>query len=383
MGLILLGFVLSLSTVANTTPYTMEDLVGLEQEKAHKELLRHAHDIRPSRRDASWKKILENAASSYLIQQTERGDFSKATYEFIQEISAWPTLMKEAYFHAKRDAYSLAYLKHCLKIEEFSSCQEKTRRAWMLSNNNRDAGVSLAETLADANEKEADIFFFTRETLQSEFGTFYCRRPFLLKAIRRSLHQEILGENRPPQVTAKIDALMGTSCFDVFSRSLKGDLENADGQVRDFAYKVLSSKSIPLGEAEDMYLTRYLLDAPTPGRIFNLAWAKLEEISRDHKRREILVEKLKAIDPLPDTLFRSNDDLKKKTMARFLYRTIPEFMDHYVEVCLRFLSGDGSFPRGNPTIHCNEFFKATEDLPLPEQQIRLRYSGLKRFVPQE
>ena len=375
----LLGFLLSSKAQALAPTYTMEDLITLEGEKSHRELLLHAHDIRPSKRDESWKKILQHAGSAYLIERTQQKDFRGPTFDFIQEITQWAGLKEDAYFHAKRDTYMLSYIEHCLAISSFSLCQEKTKRAWSLSNKNRGTGVSLAQRLAEKREEEADIFFFTQETLLSDFGAFYCKRPFLLKALGKRLHEETLPLARPSQVATRVDKVVGASCFEVFSQTLLEDLEGPSERRRDFAYKILSSKGLVPESSEDLYLARYLLNAPSPGRLFNLAWAKLKEVARDHKRREVLVGKLKALDPLPDALFRSGDELKKRTMARFFYRTIPEFMDHYVEVCLNFLGGQGLFPRGNPTVHCNEFFQATQGMPLPEEQIRLRYSGLKRF----
>ena len=67
-------------------------------------------------------------------------------------------------------------------------------------------------------------------------------------------------------------------------------------------------------------------------------------------------------------------------MARYFYQTIPEYMNHYIKTCLAYLGGTGHFPNGNPTVHCDGFFQATAQNALPEQEVRMRYSGLKKFI---
>ena len=364
--------------LSNTLPYTIEDLIALKKSRKYREFLTHAHDIRPSKRDASWEKMLKYMATEFVTQASSEKSFDEETFNFIQHFSQWMEFKENVYFHTKREEYVFKYLTDCLKKQTFEQCRKKAENSWKIYTKNRDTGIRMAELLSNKNSKE-DIFLFIKEAVKSDFGEFYCKKSFVQKAVLDKIYQGTLKVADIKNVARFVDTLIGAGCFVALAKTLLKELGASEHSARDFAYKILSAKKRLSQNQEDFYLARFLLDSPTQGRVFNLAWAKLKEISQDHKRRSILIEKLMKLDPLPDKLFLSNDQLKKKTLANYLYKTLPEFMDHYVKSCLEYLAGEGFYPNGNPTVNCDNFFKTTEKGPLPRQEIKMKYSGLKRF----
>ncbi len=378
MRIVFLALLLPQLLWSNAFRYTIEDLIALEKSQKYREFISHAHDIRPSKRDASWKKMLKHMAKEFISQASLEKSFDEKTFDFIQHFSQWTEFKEDVYFHTKREGYVLKYLELCLKEQAYENCRKKAQNSWKTYTKNRDTGIRIAELLINKNSKE-DIFFFIEEAVKSNFGEFYCRKAFVQKFIFDKIYQGTLQIEAPKSIARFVDTLVGEQCFGVLTKTLSKELESSKGPARNFSYKILSAKQRISQEQEDFYLTRFLFNSPTKGRVFNLAWAKLNEIAQNHKRRSLLVKKLIKLDPLPDKLFLSNDQLKKKTLAAYLYKTLPEFMDHYVKSCLEYLAGEGFYPNGNPTVNCDKFFQATEKGPLPRQEIKIRYSGLKRF----
>ena len=364
---------------ANSPLYNIEDLMALEKSKKYREFILHAHDIRPSKRDASWDKMLKHMATGFVSQALLDSSFDDQTFDFIQNFAQWMELKEDVYFHTKREQYVIKYLENCLRKKTFEHCQENAKNSWKLYRKNRDTGILMAKLLFGKKKEKTDVFYFINDAIKSEFSGFYCKESFVKQAILDKIYQKTLGMEEPKSIVSAIDKFIAKECFNIIAQTLLKNLEDSNRIIRDFSYKILAAKKRLSRDQEDFYLARFFLDSPTKGRILNLSWAKLKEISQDYKRREILVKKLKQLDPLPDNLFQSNDQLKKKTLAAHLYKTLPEFMDYYVKSCLEYLAGEGFYPNGNPTVHCDNFFQATEQSPLPDQKIRVRYSGLKKF----
>jgi hypothetical protein len=108
----------------------------------------------------------------------------------------------------------------------------------------------------------------------------------------------------------------------------------------------------------DTYHLVYLLESPIPGEIFNESWNILKSLSRDHKRRQLVLSALKNLDPLPDQLISSESDTKKaETITAELSQNFPEYFDFYLRRCLSYFRGSGNFPDGNPTPNCKKLVK--------------------------
>jgi hypothetical protein len=87
---------------------------------------------------------------------------------------------------------------------------------------------------------------------------------------------------------------------------------------------------------------------------------------------------LKKLDPLPGEVFSSNDKEKREAVINLFASNFPEYVDHYAKTCVNFLKGIGEFPRGNPTLYCNELYSASKSKRWISQPLKTQYSSLKK-----
>jgi hypothetical protein len=67
---------------------------------------------------------------------------------------------------------------------------------------------------------------------------------------------------------------------------------------------------------------------------------------------------LKTLDPLPDSILGSLDLTKQRVVLKHFKSYFPEYLDFYMDQCVKFYSGKETFPDGNPTLHCQEFMSS-------------------------
>lgn len=401
------GLLAPVASPAAPAPYVLRDLEALERAGGHEELLRHARDVRPSNRDGAWRAMVVRAAREFAgaaAAAAEEGDPGDGALELLREAAGWPELAGDVVFHARRDTHLVRWLGRCLEGRVFGDCQDRALDAWRRGPGNPETGMRVAGALARRNP-EARVLDFASKAALGGFGEFYCREPFLQRALHDRLRSRLRprapvrpAAPRPPAaalpaaparpaaspmdpgaVAASVDGVMGKGCFETFSRTLLEVLRRGRPGERDFAHAVLSAKgALPRADG-DLYLARLLLGPPRRGRTFNLAWAVMGEVALDHRRRAALVEGLGRLDPLPDHAFAGGGSLRARTIANRLRDTLPEYLDRYVRTCLDYLAGKGDWPKGNPTVHCDGFFRATGGSRFPTDEIRLRHAGLRRF----
>ena len=364
---------------AAAAPYELRDLRALSDAGHHGELLRHARDVRPSERDGAWRAMVVRAAREAAGEALDKGDLGRDALALLGEAAAWPELARDAVFHARRDAHLVRWLARCLGEEPFAACQEGALKAFRRGPANPETGVRLAGALARANP-EARVLDFASKAAGGGFGGFYCARPFLARALLDRLRVLAAPLSDPRAVADAVDGVMGEGCFGTFAKTLLKILSSGRPGERDLAHKILSAKgALPRGD-RDLHLARVLLGPPRTGRVFNLAWAVMGEVARDRGRRMELVDRLARLDPLPDRVFADGGSLRARTVAARLRDTLPEYLARYAQTCLDYLAGGGRWPRGNPTVHCDGFFRATEGLAVPSDGARLRHGALRRFA---
>jgi hypothetical protein len=108
----------------------------------------------------------------------------------------------------------------------------------------------------------------------------------------------------------------------------------------------------------DFFFTVYLLDNPSQGELFNYSWNRVKELGGTVGRREKVLRTLKKLDPLPDAILGSLDQTKKRVVLNHFKTYFPEYLDFYTDECVKFYGGKGSFPSGNPTVHCQDFMNS-------------------------
>ena len=83
--------------------FSMEDLSILKAQKNFKEFLAHALDIRPSKRNKKWEKMVQDMATGHVTSILEKKQFSKKNFTFIESLLSWPTLKVDEFFLIKRN----------------------------------------------------------------------------------------------------------------------------------------------------------------------------------------------------------------------------------------------------------------------------------------
>ena len=148
------------------------------------------------------------------------------------------------------------------------------------------------------------------------------------------------------------------------------------GVPEERIFKILVAKRELREEDKDFYYVLFILNGPRVGKTFNLAWNRMKELGENFSRRQKVLQRLLKLDPLPDAVVGTSGSDKRKTLLEFFSHHFPEYFNHYSKVCLNYLEGKGSFPQGNPTVRCRDFFRYTDSLV--SDKLYLRYSALKK-----
>tara|TARA_R110000868_G_scaffold118569_4_gene314422 strand:+ start:2357 stop:3499 length:1143 start_codon:yes stop_codon:yes gene_type:complete len=353
--------------------YTFEDLQALESQKSYREFLQHARDIRPSERSKVWSEMLGNMATNYMVHLRAKKDFDLATFQYVQTLSDWPELRGDAFFHTKREAYILDYLKSCYEKKQ-NGCREQAQESWHVGRKNADNGTLLAQILATYDPR-ADISSYILPALQSDIAQFYCRKDYIQSWVLSKIAPAVLASEDHGKIKSELTQSIHESCLVAMKPLFIRGLSASGRDLRNISYRVLKAFDSIDSSDEDLYLTTYLLEGPSVGKTFNLAWAVVKEIGQDFKRRQTLLKRLAKLDPLPDSLFDSGNMLKRDTLTKFLAQHIPEYFSFYADTCVRYRNGIGEYPNGNPTIQCDKFFGLAAQNNWLSQEVTTKYSA--------
>lgn len=362
--------------------YSMADLEALEGQKSYQEFFEHALDILPSQRGDVWQEMVADMAVGFIDFKIQRKDYKKQSWKKIEELSLWPVLQSDEFFQTKRRRYFLSFINKCLETDESTQrqCTQSIQRYWANSFKNIDLGIEVAK-LIEKYSLNLSAWDYLRQAPKSELSNFYCEKSIL----QNHLIRQLSDKTKESSVTLEkwpehIDELMNQECWEKLTPNLKQALmARATPQLtKDLVFQLLKAKKAIDKEQEDLFLSVYLLEGPIIGDTFNLAWSRLSKIAEDYERREQLFENIKKIDPLPGTLFASANAQKRDVVMRHIHQHFPEYFPYYAQTCLNYMSGNGEFPRGNPTIQCSDFFNVAEGKGWVQDRVKTRYSGLRK-----
>ncbi len=373
-----LFFLISSLQVFGVEKYTIQDLEQLQVNKNFSEFLAHAHDIRPSERNKHWKEMLQTMAVGQLDFLLTKRIFNKKSFKLIEAAALWPELLEDEFFQVKRNRFAQFYLENCFeKREDKASCKNDLLNFWNASNQNPDLAMSLANVLSTFTE-EKEFWSFYQKVAKSNSEEFYCPKPQVKKSILTHLRKNLSSVEEKKYVKKFIDDNLGATCWNSILPDLKSLLFSKSFTLRDFSYKVLSSKEALTQIELDSFLAYYILTNPIKGDTFNLSWALVEKVGDNYARRMNVLKELKKIDPLPGEVFSSTDVQKREAIINLFANNFPEYIDYYAKTCVNFLKGIGDFPRGNPTLYCNELYGASKSKRWISQPLKIQYSSLKK-----
>ncbi|MCY4523244.1 MAG: hypothetical protein OXB84_00755 [Halobacteriovoraceae bacterium] len=358
--------------------YNMQDLEILEKHKNYREFLQHAHDIRPSKRSTQWSDMVGHMAEGYLTKLLEEKEFNRKGFLFVEKIAEWTPLVNDEFFQAKREKYVRAYLFHCFTAKK-KYCSKDLHAFFSRIRKNTELAFQLGVLLKKFNQKASTWLFF-KDAVKDNLAEFYCQK----EPVQLALVGEIIpilekhGLKDQNLIRKKIKYLAGVDCWQKLTPLFESWYESKSHKIREYAYILLKLSGALSQEKKDFYLSLYILQGPHKGEVFNEAWNIVRGLGQDFKRRKKLVNSLLTLDPLPDRLFAVKDIKKREVITEFMAKNLPEFFDGYTKTCLSYFSGKKKFPRGNPTIHCQEFVRQSKekDWVSPRLDRRLREMAL-------
>ena len=369
MGLLrmILPFLICSSSWAGI--YDIKDLEVLEGNKAYKEFLDHALDVRPSSRNKHWREMVGNMTVGFIKDRLKQKAYTKENFDYVEKLIRWPELKKDTYFLHKRREFGVTYLENCLGAH----CKKDLMSFWYsTSRQDGEMAKKLALSLKQIDSK-ATLVPFLAVIGHDAYSLYHCKKPWVQTEIF-SLVTEPLRMEKMDKLKTTLDKLVGADCWKSLRPVIHSALIQGPGLKQDYAFSLLNLRGDLTQEWKDFYYVSYFLGNPTPGRVFNAAWNNIRDLGQNYSRRARVLKKIKELDPLPGKLFSLVDDGKKNTLINYLKKNFPEYINHYSKTCLNYLSGTVNFANGNPTPDCDNLFAGN----YVEDRIRLKYSAIKK-----
>ena len=367
MKILVLLMVLLFRTAHSAEGYTFKDLEILVEQGNYRDFFLHAKDIRPALRSEYWKQMVRQMAVGWLDFKSKRSIFDQDSFQKIEDIALWPALRGDRFFQIKRGEYAIQTLQRCFAAgsKKHPECLKGVEQFWMRSQKMATTGYRLAKLLAE--QKQPGGWRYLSEILAKEEAAVYCGEKLVQDEFLKAMKK---WDNKT----------VHPSCWKSMATMLKKFLwENSNaksGAREEQVFNILVEKG-ELNEAEqDFYFALFILNGPTVGKTFNQAWNRMKALGEDYSRRQKVLQRLKKLDPMPDGVVGIPRQSKRTTLLNFFTHHFPEYFNHYIKVCLNYLEGKASFPQGNPTVRCRDFFRYTDSLV--SDKLYLRYGALKK-----
>lgn len=337
--------------------YTLADLEVLANEGSTSEFFDHALDIRPSERQEAWKSMVIKMADAYSRKISNKVEIERQDYLFTEKLFGWPVLQTDDIFRTRRHSIGMRFLKACFKKEK--DCWKDVKEFWEKDQKDPDTSFKLAELTLEYQDGPLSTWSFLEVALKSPLSEFYCKKPFVMASVWGKIEIDYIKLGPEGDLLKKIDQTIHPDCLPSFIKEAQSRLHRPPKVLdRELSFQILKSLGKETQELSDFFFTVYLLDNPSQGELFNYSWNRVRELGGTISRREKVLSRLKALDPLPDEIFASIDQTKKRVVLQHFKTYFPEYLDHYADQCIEFYGGKGSFPNGNPSIHCQEFMSS-------------------------
>jgi hypothetical protein len=195
---------------------------------------------------------------------------------------------------------------------------------------------------------------FLQVALKSPLSEFYCQKDFVLETLWVRLEEDYAKLGTSGDFLIKLDQTLHPDCLPSLNKEARLRIYSPKRETdRELGYQILRSQAKADPRLMDFFQVIYLLERPSQGELFNLAWNRLKELGGSRIRREVVLDELRKLDPLPDQILASLDETKRRAILRHFRDHFPEFLDFYASQCIGFYGGKARFPNGNPTMNCN------------------------------
>lgn len=336
--------------------YLLADLEILAQEENYEEFFKHALDIRPSERQDGWKSMASKMAELYAQNILKKSVIPPEDFQQVEKLYHWPNLKADEFFKQRRAEIGLRYLGKCLK--ETNPCWDSLRAFWEADQDQTELSYKLAELVAPLSPP-IPAWTFLDVALKSSLSEFYCQKPFVMESLWGKLGIDYIRLGPQGDLMAKIDQTIHPDCIPALLQEAKSRLytPKADND-RELSFQILKSQKKVSKDLMDFFYTLYLLERPSQGELFNYAWNNLKEMGSSADRRDQVMNEMRKLDPLPDELLGSLDQSKKRAILNQFKNYFPEYLNFYSNKCVDYYGGKGKFPKGNPTMHCQDLMSS-------------------------
>ncbi len=360
--------------------YTFSDLKILAAENSFKEYINHALDVRPSLRTNEWSTMTKNMAKLYVEDLTTHKQFSEESYKKVESLNEIPVLRSDDFFKGRRQKYLLRYFKNCLE-KNLKQCERRIDLFWEGQKgdlNQSDIGIDLGR-LIKASKRDKDLWPFYLPATTGTLSNYHCKKQDVKEQVFAQLANEMRSLPTNKTLQKKIGEIANGECWDLLYPELKSSLLTDNKSISFYSYRVLNLKSKLTSVEKFSYLLTYILNGPMVGETFNEGWNAIEQLGKDFKMRQDVLNKVMKLDYIPDELFNAADEMKRDVLIDLIDKNIPEFIDSYAKICLDYLEGKRKFPQGNPTKHCKTMFKLSKNKPWPGHGLKSRYNNLPKY----
>ncbi|MGE3611221.1 MAG: hypothetical protein AB7I27_16635 [Bacteriovoracaceae bacterium] len=366
MKKLLLFILCTFPWATRATSYSMADLESLVKERSFEEFFNHALDIRPSERQEAWKSMASKMGDAYTKSLLSKSEIEKKDFRKIEELYQWPSLKSDDVFKARRQEIGLRYLKSCLKSE--SPCWNEVKSFWESDQSDAELGFQLASLTSTYSDSPLPLWNFLEIALKGNASEFYCKKEFVMAQVWQKLGLDYIRLGSEGDFLKKIDQTLHPDCLPSLNLEAMRRLMNPSGPTdREVGFQILKSQGKMNQKLTDFFYTVYLLERPSQGELFNYAWNRVKELGASSLRRDEVLTLIKKLDPLPDDLLTSLDSAKKRAIYTHFKQNFPEYLDYYTGQCLTFYEGKTIFPKGNPTVHCQDLMNSDIGLKVVDE----------------
>lgn len=342
------------STFVGADTYTLADLEVLSNEGSHVEFFQHALDIRPSERQEAWKTMVSKMGDQYSRSILTKSEINRKDFQKIESLYDWPSLRIDDVFKGRRQEIGQRFLRSCLKGD--NPCWNDLKAFWEKDKTDPEVAFKLSELTVNYKESPLSSWSFLEVALKSNLSEFYCKKEFVMTALWGKIEIDYIKLGPEGDLMRKIDLTIHPDCMPSLILEARKRLFSPPKMLdRELAFQILKSQSKADTFVQDFFYTVYLLDNPSQGELFNYSWNRLRELAGKSTRRDAVMKKMRELDPLPDDILASLDERKKRAILNHFKTYFPEYLSYYTDQCVLYYGGKGSFPSGNPTVHCQQF----------------------------
>lgn len=362
--------------------YTLSDLSVLERENNFGEFLAHANDIRPSERQKLWKDMYQSMALLMVEDKLKKKKFDRDTYKTIEEIAQTNAMSDDPFFQLKRNLYAKRFFTECYKDKnKIKICDNELQSFWLFSKKDPDLGLDLAKIVEEAGSS-FETWPFYSTAINDSVAVLYCQRPPVRNAIFRQLAKESFAPQFDGNYSQLIKHLVHEKCFTQIIPALKTSIEGEEtnGLEKELAMNILSSQKALTDDEENYFSVLYLLSGPVVGEKMNVAWRRIENLSENYKKRQLIIEKIKQLEFIPEKIFKDPQGARNKAIIALFAKSFPEYLNFYGESCIRYLEKKGAEPPNNirSSLTCTQFLKTAKDVNWISESLQLKFSALKK-----